>query len=259
MHNMQQGFGDAAGFRRHNRVGREQPRGRRSCGAWRSRRTPRDGIAVSRTRSDATDVNSKHPPRRRVVLSQTLHPHGEQECCGSAEVSGGREVGTPGRKRISRTVSLQAVHRLESWWRLIHRRAPRSRARAIRLMGLVTTPRKTANLTKLEDALKTWEEHQETRERVSRDLFGRRQGGHHSSVAPVRRARLRSSDHWRRGEGQRTRRARMHRRYEQSRHDVRIGGPYRQISESSVDIGRPAPVCYRGRSRKGTRTSERCR
>lgn len=59
----------------------------------------------------------------------------------------------------------------EAWWRLIHERGPRSVARAVRLVGMVTSPPKVMDLAKVEAEIVRWEEHQRTLRREFKEGF----------------------------------------------------------------------------------------
>lgn len=60
---------------------------------------------------------------------------------------------------------------LEAWWKVVHRRAPHSVARAVRLAGLIARPPNTSDLAKVETEIRKWGDHQRTLAKESRERF----------------------------------------------------------------------------------------
>lgn len=60
---------------------------------------------------------------------------------------------------------------VEAWWEPVHRRAPRSMARAVRLVGLVASLPKMSNMTTVEAEIRGREDHQKTLAREVWETF----------------------------------------------------------------------------------------
>lgn len=109
----------------------------------------------------------------------------------------------------------------QTWWKLTHRRAPRSMARAVMLVGLVAPP-KVPDLAKVESEVQVREHHQRTLVRKFRETFSGGQGAHLASNVTGAGARLRASNPRQRGEARRDRGAREDVRGEQGSSGVQV-------------------------------------